>query len=176
MKLCEPSWGCTAGRRIRRRGEAPWSLHRSFWVAADFVWALLGLSLLALDGREDTAPACRRASPEIFAAAHACAWLGVSVGVWSAWSTVAPRILKRRLGRASPEAIERHTELAELSEAELGVTQCCPICLEDFAPARVMRIKGCGHVFHEGCVRSWLASVASCPLCRKEVVHGLAAV
>jgi len=177
-KVSEPLLDRAACCWIGGRGEAdlPWSVHRCLLATASFLWALMGLCVLALD---DAGPDCRRVSPELFSAVRANAWLGACTGLWSAWSTVVLRNLKRRVSRqaSAPGAplplrdIERHTELAELSGAEIGVTPSCSICLECFAAERVMRITGCGHVFHEGCLRAWLASAASCPLCRQDVAR-----
>ncbi|XP_073154098.1 RING-H2 finger protein ATL57-like [Henckelia pumila] len=43
----------------------------------------------------------------------------------------------------------------------------CPICLTEFRGTEsVKMIPYCGHVFHPGCIDTWLESQVSCPLCR----------
>ncbi|XP_073059738.1 RING-H2 finger protein ATL57 [Primulina eburnea] len=43
----------------------------------------------------------------------------------------------------------------------------CPICLSEFRGTEsVKMIPNCGHVFHPGCIDTWLESQVSCPLCR----------
>lgn len=44
----------------------------------------------------------------------------------------------------------------------------CAVCLGDFdGAARVRRPRGCGHVFHRGCLDRWAAhGHRTCPLCR----------
>ncbi|XP_057526800.1 RING-H2 finger protein ATL57-like [Amaranthus tricolor] len=43
----------------------------------------------------------------------------------------------------------------------------CAICLSEFEEKEwVKEIPYCGHVFHVGCIDTWLASHVTCPLCR----------
>ncbi|KAL7115900.1 hypothetical protein ACP275_04G210000 [Erythranthe tilingii] len=43
----------------------------------------------------------------------------------------------------------------------------CPICLSEFREREAVKlIPYCGHVFHPGCIDTWLASHVTCPLCR----------
>jgi hypothetical protein len=42
----------------------------------------------------------------------------------------------------------------------------CSICLLDFCDGEEVRDLPCKHLFHKACVDSWLASEATCPLCR----------
>ena len=45
----------------------------------------------------------------------------------------------------------------------------CVICRDSYeVGCRVMRLPLCGHVFHEGCAKQWLASHNTCPYCRRE--------
>ena len=47
--------------------------------------------------------------------------------------------------------------------------QTCNICLEEFSLGQEMRKLDCSHCFHKGCVDRWLATVASCPVCKREI-------
>lgn len=43
----------------------------------------------------------------------------------------------------------------------------CVICLAVFKEAETLRfMPNCGHVFHSGCVDSWLKTHSTCPCCR----------
>jgi hypothetical protein len=45
----------------------------------------------------------------------------------------------------------------------------CSICLTPVEPAAVIFDLPCNHVFHEGCLKTWLEKKSTCPLCRKEI-------
>lgn len=45
----------------------------------------------------------------------------------------------------------------------------CVICLSEFEEReRVKVIPSCGHVFHVGCIDTWLECHVTCPICRTE--------
>ncbi|KAL7153981.1 hypothetical protein ABFS83_04G204400 [Erythranthe nasuta] len=51
--------------------------------------------------------------------------------------------------------------------AERPMIDDCPICLSEFREREAVKlIPYCGHVFHPGCIDTWLASHVTCPLCR----------
>lgn len=43
----------------------------------------------------------------------------------------------------------------------------CPVCLESIEESRWITV--CGHAFHHACLRHWLRTHTSCPMCREEV-------
>eukprot|EP01051_Picozoa_sp_SAG22_P010516 SAG22_NODE_951_length_6344_cov_2.683747_5_plen_465_part_00 len=47
----------------------------------------------------------------------------------------------------------------------------CAICLSDFGPENVVTVLPCAgkHVFHPGCIRTWLGRSVQCPLCRADL-------
>ena len=45
----------------------------------------------------------------------------------------------------------------------------CPVCMEDVYIGDTVCELGCKHWFHEECVKSWLGSHNTCPICRKPV-------
>ncbi|XP_047050933.1 RING-H2 finger protein ATL46-like [Lolium rigidum] len=57
---------------------------------------------------------------------------------------------------------------AELSATKGAKRQFdCAVCLTEFAADdRLRLLPPCGHAFHVGCIDTWLASSATCPLCR----------
>ena len=60
--------------------------------------------------------------------------------------------------------------IASLPPSSLSSSDDCAVCLGAAAegePAR--QLPGCGHAFHAQCIDVWLASQASCPVCRAVV-------
>lgn len=59
---------------------------------------------------------------------------------------------------------------------ELEAADLCIICRDDMVlggtgtSRSVPRKLRCGHILHDGCVRSWLEMSNACPTCRKEVI------
>lgn len=45
----------------------------------------------------------------------------------------------------------------------------CGICLEDYERGDDVAWLTCGHLFHAECVRTWLGTSGTCPLCRRRV-------
>ena len=45
----------------------------------------------------------------------------------------------------------------------------CPVCLVDIEIGTTCKRLPCGHRFHDQCIRTWLASKRSCPVCRAEL-------
>jgi len=47
----------------------------------------------------------------------------------------------------------------------------CPICLNDMVTGEQVRLLTCKHSFHRQCVDEWLRVNATCPSCRKSILH-----
>ncbi|KAL6627199.1 hypothetical protein ACP70R_030925 [Stipagrostis hirtigluma subsp. patula] len=58
------------------------------------------------------------------------------------------------------------------ADAECSTTSAaaeCAVCLGALDEGQtVRRLPGCDHVFHQECIDVWLASRASCPICRRK--------
>lgn len=80
----------------------------------------------------------------------------------------------------APPAVLAAVVPVHLDNAELkGMRQAaqCVVCCVDFeASDRLSRLPGCGHVFHDGCVRQWLQRASSCPICRCDLLEAASAV
>lgn len=42
----------------------------------------------------------------------------------------------------------------------------CSICAETICPSDELSVTRCGHMFHTGCMATWLGRVKNCPQCR----------
>ena len=74
--------------------------------------------------------------------------------------------------RARPLDDKGTRALRAACEARLShsLEDVCSICLSERRKGqRVLRLPGCGHVFHSCCVRTWLARSGCCPSCRREI-------
>ena len=49
-----------------------------------------------------------------------------------------------------------------------AIPQTCPICLSEMKS--YIKIKECGHSFHQRCLTSWTHKSNSCPLCRRHII------
>ncbi|CDW90611.1 UNKNOWN [Stylonychia lemnae] len=59
--------------------------------------------------------------------------------------------------------------------AQFGETACV-ICLEDFTTEHneIRKIKRCGHIFHDKCIKNWLRTHLKefrCPLCKTDIIE-----
>lgn len=60
----------------------------------------------------------------------------------------------------------RRAVAAAESDSKSGPVECA-VCLSDLDEGQMARrLPGCKHVFHRECIDVWLASNASCPICR----------
>eukprot|EP00934_Nitzschia_sp_Nitz4_P008953 Nitzschia sp. Nitz4//scaffold194_size40385//30857//33466//NITZ4_007532-RA/size40385-processed-gene-0.3-mRNA-1//1//CDS//3329540340//8943//frame0 len=69
----------------------------------------------------------------------------------------------RRL-MASMNQFENPTQ-EELDDA--GTT--CIICRDDMTVDTTRRLPGCGHLFHQTCLRDWLVQQQTCPTCQRDI-------
>lgn len=47
---------------------------------------------------------------------------------------------------------------------------CCAVCLDAMTSGQRVATLPCGHAFHANCIRQWLPSSLTCPLCKRAVV------
>lgn len=77
---------------------------------------------------------------------------------------LASRNLRSRSQLETPITIDLNTEGGRDSAS-------CTICQEEFAPGeKVCVLPRCKHMFHEDCLRDWIMSKGTCPLCRDRVI------
>jgi len=54
-------------------------------------------------------------------------------------------------------------------------TAQCVVCCADFEVGETLsQLPGCGHLFHDTCVRQWLERAANCPICRCNLMETVA--
>ncbi|KAL6572115.1 RING-H2 finger protein atl80 [Orobanche minor] len=75
--------------------------------------------------------------------------------------------LKKKVLNSLPKKTVGEDELSDRAEK----LSDCAICLAEFAAGEEIRVlPQCGHVFHVGCIDTWLGSHSSCPFCRAILV------
>ncbi|KAM0975097.1 RING-H2 finger protein ATL80-like [Malus sylvestris] len=99
-----------------------------------------------------------------------CAWLrrgsGGRAAIGSA-SSSANKGLKKKVLQSLP----KFTYGTGGAEPPPKLDSECAICLGEFAEGHEIRVlPQCGHVFHVGCIDTWLGSHSSCPSCRQILV------
>jgi hypothetical protein len=72
--------------------------------------------------------------------------------------------------------VDNHVDVAAAENFDSCDT--CPICcermqdaMEDGSSRRLASIKGCGHVYCDPCIRTWLAQSTKCPVCMYDLGH-----
>nr|BAT25232.1 host Der3 [Nitzschia sp. IriIs04] len=87
--------------------------------------------------------------------------------VYMSFQALKQRLLafgKYRRLMASMNQFENPTQ-EELDEA--GTT--CIICRDDMTVDTTRRLPGCGHLFHQTCLRDWLVQQQTCPTCQRDI-------
>mmetsp|Transcript_14904 Transcript_14904/g.32181 ORF Transcript_14904/g.32181 Transcript_14904/m.32181 type:complete len:385 (-) Transcript_14904:219-1373(-) len=146
----------------------------------DFVWVIvLGLHWIVSDGPDGDLPACESLSPDLFAAVKgyvsfhlaslAYVWLNI-IGLRQMLTMLMRRGLLRTSNAAPPGAFEKNTQNVKVSEIDIEENPSCPICMEDYSDAvEICKTSACGHVFHKQCLKNWLQTARSCPICRNDL-------
>ena len=114
--------------------------------------------------------------------------LPVTLVLWRYYRAFTVRMLERLFRMDQPTEIDTDSGLTKQqiddlrSECEVKLDSAsierygldkddCSICLEEFKVGDdVIVLKGCGHVFHSGCLVGWLGIKNRCPLCKAEVI------
>ncbi|KGN48724.1 hypothetical protein Csa_004396 [Cucumis sativus] len=64
-----------------------------------------------------------------------------------------------------------HSAIKEMKMGKWSLE--CAVCLAEFQHYETLRLlPKCGHVFHPPCIDAWLASCATCPICRAQLAAG----
>ncbi|KAL6224366.1 hypothetical protein ACLB2K_003221 [Fragaria x ananassa] len=98
-----------------------------------------------------------------------CAWLrrAPGPGGQSQASSAANKGLKKKVLQQLPKFT--YGDGGPAAAPKMGSE--CAICLGEFAEGDEIRaLPQCGHVFHVGCIDTWLGSHSSCPSCRQVLV------
>ena len=56
------------------------------------------------------------------------------------------------------------------TEEEGNLLNECSICLERFVKGDKYIVINCGHLYHEKCIKEWIAKENTCPLCRENII------
>lgn len=80
------------------------------------------------------------------------------------WTGAAPDLLSR--------LAKGNFESPADPENQSAAVECC-VCLEEFKAAETVITLPCNnkHVFHENCIKGWLESNNSCPLCKAPITE-----
>lgn len=151
----------------------------------DFVWVVvMGLTWLGLDGN-GSEPACRDVNPGMVKAAktyiyfHMASvvyvWMNI-IGLRQMLRVMMRRGLLKTSSAAPPDAIENNTTFVSLDDSDIEVIPSCPVCMEDFlkngqGTQAVVKTKACGHIFHKQCLKNWLKTAKTCPICRHDLAE-----
>ena len=57
----------------------------------------------------------------------------------------------------------------QVTEQEVKDETTCAICLEPFEAGKKVAVLKCNHIYHEDCIKPWIESHTTCPVCRTDV-------
>lgn len=167
----------------------PHSQERSPWrviikdlavVALDFGWVVCtGLHFLRMDRRESST-ACSRVQPDLFGISkvyvsfhlaslvYLCLYFG---GLRAVLRLMLRRGMLTTSSAAPKGALEANTIVVKLTDADLADNPSCPICIDDYVKngETVVKTKTCGHLYHKQCLKNWMKTARTCPICREDL-------
>ena len=95
----------------------------------------------------------------------ACLWLSLRAGGPHLSSEAVAEAKKKKKKRITV-TLKAHYHDESCSSHSDDNTIVCPICLVDIVGGdRVVKLE-CDHLFHVGCISSWISRKAQCPACR----------
>lgn len=150
-----------------------------------FVWHCLGLAWAVVEtaDAEQGLPSCAGAAPMLLISITVYTTFNIAVTLFFVVNVIGLRRVLQIIYRnglvSTPHAapagtLEKSTEPVDASTIEKHVQEnpSCPICMEDYASGDakdVLRVKGCGHIYHRQCLKSWMNVNSTCPLCRVDL-------
>lgn len=63
--------------------------------------------------------------------------------------------------------ISKSTSMVSTMPTVTPPAEACTVCKEGYQENEDGKQLPCGHVYHDGCITSWLSLSHSCPLCRR---------
>jgi len=151
-------------------------------AAFDFVWVVcLGLHWVSVDGDGDE-PACRKVLPGLYSASQVYiyfhlasmlyVWMNI-VGLRQMLRIMLRRGLLHTSSAAPAQSLEKNTTVVTLTDEDLQADPApsCPVCMEDYTKngEPVVKTNFCGHMFHKQCLKNWLQTGRTCPICRHDL-------
>lgn len=145
-----------------------------------FGWNCLGLYWVVKSSSSSDARACKDRMPGFYMSVKVYTSFNLAYTVFMylnivGFAHVLHVFMNRGLlhtSNAAPKgALDANTEVINVSDPSLRDTPSCSICLEAFVAGskRIVRTKGCRHVFHRKCLQGWLNVNRTCPLCREDL-------
>ncbi|KAH7632643.1 hypothetical protein B0T09DRAFT_77824 [Sordaria sp. MPI-SDFR-AT-0083] len=139
-------------------------------------WDAKGLYILSLDLVSDFLKLC------IYTAFFCVlmTFYGLPIHIIRDWFMTTRSFIKRLNALLRyRQALRDMDQYADATEQDLGQDDTCIICREEMRPwnpqdpIRLERTRAkklpCGHILHQGCLKSWLERQQVCPTCRRPV-------
>lgn len=81
----------------------------------------------------------------------------------------------QRRGALSKNEISKIDKQKFLKEKNVkkGEEEKCPVCLMEFEDKEEIKKLPCKHMYHPGCIDTWLKRSCKCPICKRDVREGL---
>ncbi|GMJ05244.1 hypothetical protein HRI_004193600 [Hibiscus trionum] len=94
--------------------------------------------------------------------------------VWEILNGFMAHLAERQDPGLSPEFLQQVSPCVSYKSLGETTSDECVICLEGFEQEEMCRVfPSCNHVFHSGCLDSWMRNHLTCPICRNCIVDSL---
>ena len=93
----------------------------------------------------------------------------ITIGIISVLCKGCPTIISRINNTREISNVSDYISHREIEEDINISVELCSICIESYMPREKTIILPCNHKFHSNCIKDWLETELTCPMCRKSI-------
>ena len=93
----------------------------------------------------------------------------ITIGIISVLCKGCPTIISRINNTREISNVSDYISHREIEEDINISVELCSICIESYMPREKTITLPCNHKFHSNCIKDWLETELTCPMCRKSI-------